>query len=85
MDNQSELMHSTGEIVEPEIPDNEFEAALIEADVLTKAQGWRMLLHAHDHVWQDREWPWRVRFDVAGLLWDKALNLCKKNMIGRAA
>lgn len=65
--------------------DARFSASLIEADVLNKAIGWRLLLRVHDHVWRDREWEWRTRFDVTALLWNKAIALCKERIVGRAA
>ena len=27
------------------------------------------LLHAHDHIWQDRTYHWSIRFDTCQLLW----------------
>ena len=91
MDNQEYQSHFTGELADDYCEWCGyrkcvcFEHLLIEADVLTKAEGWRMLLHAHDHVWRDRQWPWRVRFDVTGMLWSKALSLCKETMMRRVA
>jgi hypothetical protein len=31
---------------------------------------WYLLLRAHDHIWNDRGWPFRIRYEAAHLLWE---------------
>jgi len=44
--------------------------------------GWRVVLRAERHVWDDKELDWRTRFEVSGFLWRHALELCKDRILG---
>lgn len=85
--NEEWLAHDTGQVTEPPEPEEEdaMQKLLSNASRRQNSEGWRMLLRAHDHVWRDREWDWRTRFDAAGLLWSKAKALFQENLLGRAA
>lgn len=36
---------------------------------------WNLLLGAHDHIWNDRMWPLKVRIDTCNLLRKKMLEV----------
>ena len=36
---------------------------------------WYLLLHAHDHIWNDREWELEVRVATCNLIRKKMLEL----------
>ena len=36
---------------------------------------WQLLLGAHDHIWNDRKWPIKVRVDTCNLLRKKLLEV----------
>ena len=44
--------------------------------------GWRVVLRAERHVWEDKGLDWRTRFEVSGFLWRHALELCKDRILG---
>jgi len=93
MDQQTELAHFTGEIDEGYCPDclkrvcecPDFQQLLSHCARMQNKEASRILLSAHQYVWLDLSLPWRVRFEVSSLLWNKALSLCRENMLGRAA
>ncbi len=31
---------------------------------------WYLLLRAHDHIWNNRGWPFDVRWEASHLLWE---------------
>ena len=38
-------------------------------DSIKQFDPWWLLIRAHDHVWQDKGWPFYVRYQVCQLLW----------------
>jgi hypothetical protein len=33
---------------------------------------WYLLLRAHDHIWNDKDWPLEVRWEASHFLWTHA-------------
>lgn len=54
---------------------NRYQTFVAIEDQLASYGPWYLLLRAHDHIWNDRGWPFKVRWEASHFLWTHA-NQC---------